>query len=223
MSAVVIMPAHEEELLVGASVEGVLAIEGVECVLVVDDGSTDGTAAEAARAGAQVLRLETNVGKGAAVEAGLELVGGADVTLLLDADLGRTAVEGATLLAPVAAGDADMAIAVLPAPTRKSGFGLVKGLARQGIDRLGGGFETQAPLSGQRALSAAAVQAVRPLASAYGLEVALTVRALRAGLAVIEVPTTMTHAATGRDVAGFTHRGRQFVDVANTLARLSRE
>jgi hypothetical protein len=217
------MPAYDEEVLVGASVEGALAIDGVERVLVVDDGSSDGTASEAARAGAQVLRLETNVGKGAAVEAGLELVGAADITLLLDADLGPSATEGRKLIAPVAAGDADMAIAVLPTPARKGGFGLVKGLARWGIERLGGGFETQAPLSGQRALSAAAVRAVRPVASGYGLEVALTVRALRAGLTVIEVPAAMTHAATGRDVAGFTHRGRQFVDVASTLARLSRE
>jgi hypothetical protein len=217
------MPAHDEEVLVGASVEGALAIDGVERVLVVDDGSTDGTASEAARAGAQVLRLEANIGKGAAVEAGLELVGDSEVTLLLDADLGPTAAEGATLLTSIAAGDADMAVAILPSPAQKGGFGLVKGLARQGIDRLGGGFESVAPLSGQRALSAAAVRAVRPLASGYGLEVALTVRALRAGLTVIEVPTTMTHAATRRDVAGFTHRGRQFVDVASTLVRLSRE
>jgi GT2 family glycosyltransferase len=217
------MPAYEEEALVGLSVEAARSIAGVERVIVVDDGSRDGTAAEAARAGADVLRLEKNVGKGAAVEAGLELAGETDAILLLDADLGGTAAEGDALLAPVTEGRADMTIAVLPSPARKGGLGLVKGLARRGIRRLGDGFEATAPLSGQRALTAEAVRAVRPLASGYGLEVALTVRARRAGLTVLEVPTTMAHAATGRDVAGFAHRGRQYVDVARTLRRLSRE
>ncbi|MDP2300742.1 MAG: hypothetical protein Q8M55_08535, partial [Actinomycetota bacterium] len=55
------------------------------------------------------------------------------------------------------------------------------------------------------------------------VEVALTVRVSRAGGRVLEVPTTMRHAATGRDLAGFLHRGRQFVAVAVSLARLALE
>ena len=46
------------------------------------------------------------------------------------------------------------------------------------------------------------------------------VRALRAGLRVTEVPVAMRHAATGRDLAGFLHRGRQFVDILGTLVAL---
>ena len=131
-----------------------------------------------------------------------------------------TAAQAHALLAPVLAGDADMSIATFPRPTGKAGFGLVKGLARWGIARMGGGFEATAPLSGQRALTRGCFEAVRPFASGYGVEVALTVRALRAGLRVTEVPTTMAHAATGRDVSGFVHRGRQFVHVLIALTRL---
>ena len=65
------------------------------------------------------------------------------------------------------------------------------------------------------------MRAVRPIASGYGVEVALTIKALQAGLRVLEVPTTMTHRHTGRDVSGFLHRGRQFVDIAVTLATLA--
>ncbi len=107
-----------------------------------------------------------------------------------------------------------MAIARFPRPEGKAGFGLVKNAARQGIRDLGdASFDAQAPLSGQRAMTRRCVGVVTPFAFGYGVEVALTVRALRAGLTVVEVPTTMTHAATGRDVAGFVHRGRQYLHV----------
>jgi len=116
-----------------------------------------------------------------------------------------------------------MAIAAFPRPDGKAGFGLVKGLARWGIARMGGGWLADAPLSGQRALSRECFELTRPFATGYGVEVALSVRALRSGMRLVEVPTTMTHAATGRDLRGFVHRGRQFVHVALALLRLAFE
>ena len=62
-----------------------------------------------------------------------------------------------------------------------------------------------------------------PFAAGYGAEVALTIRALRAGLRVVEIPVAMRHAATGRDLAGFCHRGRQFIDILATLVALGFE
>ena len=202
-----------------------LAIPHVVRVLVVDDASSDDTADRAASAGADILRLERNVGKGAALQAGLERTRlGRDAVLLLDGDLGETASQGALLLGPVLAGGADMTIARFPKPANKAGFGLVMRLARWGIRRYGRvDFLATAPLSGQRALSPHAVDAVMPFASGYGVEVAMTSHALRAGLRVLEVDTTMAHAATGRDIAGFVHRGRQFADVASALLALRRE
>ncbi len=116
-----------------------------------------------------------------------------------------------------------MAIATFPPPAGKAGFGLVKNLARWGIGRLGGEFEASAPLSGQRALTRACLATVRPFSAGYGVEVGLTVRALRAGFRLVEVPTTMSHAATGRDLQGFIHRGRQLVHVALALLVLWRQ
>jgi glycosyltransferase involved in cell wall biosynthesis len=63
-----IVPAHDEAGRIGQVVRAVLS-QGLP-VLVVDDGSSDGTGAEAEAAGAQVLRLEPNRGKGAALKAG---------------------------------------------------------------------------------------------------------------------------------------------------------
>ncbi len=67
-SVLAIVPAHNEAGRIGAVVAAI-AVQGLP-LLVVDDGSSDGTGAEAAAAGAQVLRLEPNRGKGAALKAG---------------------------------------------------------------------------------------------------------------------------------------------------------
>lgn len=223
--AVAVIPAHNESERIAATVKAARGIPNVVRVLVVDDASTDDTAERAAAAGAEVLCLERNVGKGAALQSGLEHTRrGRDAVLLLDGDLGESAAQGALLLAPVLAGKADMTIARFPKPANRAGFGLVMRLARWGIRRWGrADFEAAAPLSGQRALTPEAVDAVMPFASGYGVEVALTARALRAGLRVVEIETTMAHAATGRDLVGFVHRGRQFVDVARALLELRRE
>lgn len=228
MTVVALIPAHDEADRIAATVVAARAIPGVTRVLVVDDGSTDGTARIALAAGAEVLRLDSNVGKGKALDEGLARVGeDADILLLLDGDLGASASQGALLLAPVLAGQADMTVATFPPPRAKAGFGLVRGLARFGIRRLGGAagreFAAAAPISGQRALTRASWEKVTPFAFGYGVEVALTVRALRSGMRVVEVPTTMEHAATGRDAAGFAHRGRQFLHVAIAIARLAFE
>ena len=224
MNAVVIVPAHDEAERIEATVKAARAIAGVVRVLVVDDASDDDTAERAAAAGADVVRLQLNVGKGAALQAGLEHIRrGRDAVLLLDGDLGVTASQGTLLLEPLLHGVADMTIARFPKPARNAGFGLVIRLARWGIRRYGRlDFAAAAPLSGQRALTPAAIDAVTPFESGYGVEVALTVRALKAGLRVLEVDTTMAHAATGRNLAGFSHRGRQFADVVRALLSLRR-
>jgi hypothetical protein len=74
------------------------------------------------------------------------------------------------------------------------------------------GFDAREPLSGQRALSPRARAASFPLAPGFGCEVRGTIDAVRAGLDVREVELELEHRATGRDLAGFLHRGRQLHD-----------
>lgn len=224
MAVIALVPAHNEAGRISATVTATASVAGIDRVVVIDDGSGDDTASLARAAGAEVIALPRNRGKGAALQAGLDAIRtDADIVVLLDADLGPSAGEATALLEPIVAGDADMTIAILPTPAGSGGFGLVKGLARLGIARLADGFQARSPLSGQRALNARAMKAAARFAHGYGAEVALTIRVVRAGLRVAEVPAPMTHAATGKDVAGFLHRGRQFADVLAALARVALE
>jgi hypothetical protein len=172
-------------------------------VIVLDGRSQDGTAERAEAAGAVVLRLE-RLGKGEALSAG-EQAAPPGPLLLADADLRGSllALDGKT---------ADLAVAAFSKRVG-GGFGLAKRVAR-GLVWLRTGVAPREPLSGQRLLSARARAACFPLASGFGCEVRMTVDALRAGLTLEEVELDLDHRATGRDAAGFLHRGRQLVDAA---------
>ncbi|MGB9803308.1 glycosyltransferase family 2 protein [Desulfofundulus sp.] len=211
----VLVPAYNEADHIKDTVQAVLSIPEVAEVVVVDDGSTDATAELARASGARVIRLPHNLGKGGALTRGAAFCS-CDVVLLVDADLGTSAVEARNLLFPVLDGEADMTVARFPAPKRRGGFGLVKGLARAGI-RWYTGLVMESPLSGQRAMTQKVLQHLVPFASGFGVEVGMTIKAARLGFRVQEVPVAMTHRETGRDFKGFLHRGKQFWHVARVL------
>ena len=108
-----LIAAWNEAPRIGAVLEAVAGHPLVDEVLVIDDGSTDGTAQVAAGfAGVRVLRLGQNGGKSAAVLAGVQATGH-PLLLLLDADLQGLTPEAITALAlPVLSGQADVAISL---------------------------------------------------------------------------------------------------------------
>jgi hypothetical protein len=123
-----------------------------------------------------------------------------------------------SLAAAVEAGECDLAVAAFSQPVG-GGFGLALGFARWAVRRLCG-FEAEAPISGQRAMRVEALRATLPFARGYGMELGMTVDAVRAGYRVAEYELDLSHRATGRTPAGFAHRGRQLLDFAR--AYLSR-
>jgi glycosyltransferase involved in cell wall biosynthesis len=222
-----LVPARDEATRVGATVAALRGLPAVAEVLVVSDGSTDATAARAVEAGAHCLDLPRNLGKGGALNAGLTALMGRvaervspepAALLLADADLGATAGRLDRLFAPVLAGEADLAIADLPAQHGAGGFGLAMGLARWGMRRVTGRRMAE-PLSGQRAVRWDALPALLPFAPGFGVEVRMTMDALGAGLRVVEVEVDLRHAATGKDLSGILHRARQAASIARELAR----
>ncbi|PWJ27239.1 glycosyl transferase family 2 [Branchiibius hedensis] len=214
MTLAAIIPAKDEAQRIAATVRAVRDL-GAE-VVVIDDGSSDDTARLAREAGARVVQHRRNRGKAAALMTGLAQVGAVDLVLFVDADLGESASAVGVLVPPVAEGQADMTIAVLPPQGPGGGHGFVVRLARNGIRRLTGWEATQ-PLSGMRCLNQAALQAGSPLAAGWGVEVGLTVDVLQAGLRVREVPCELRHRVTGSDWRGQLHRAAQYRDVARAL------
>ncbi len=208
---VAIVAAHDEVRWVGETVAALRSLEGISQVVVVDDGSSDGTASSALAAGASVLRVGRRRGKGRALEAALRRLPAADVCVLADGDLGASAAGLAPVLAAVLGGRADMAIAMLP-PVPGGGFGVVKRFGAAAIRTLSG-LDVREALSGQRAITREALEACRPIARGFGVEAALTIDAARLGLRIVEVPTDLVHRPTGRSLRGFAHRGRQGLDI----------
>jgi Glycosyl transferase family 2 len=197
----VLVAARDEEPLIGTTVSTLRRLFPTAEVIVADDGSRDATADVAEEAGAIVLRLPRR-GKGQALSAA-ERAASPGALLLCDADLSGD-------LRPLLEVPADVSVAAFT-ERQGGGFGIAKGTARRLI-RLLAGLHVREPLSGQRALSAAARRTCFPLAAGFGCEVRMTIDAARAGLGVAELELDLVHRATRRDVAGFSHRARQLVD-----------
>ena len=222
----VVIPAKDEAQRIRATVTAAAELPGTSLVVVVDDGSVDGTGAIARDAGAVVTRHPRNRGKAAAMETGAEAVRLLDQQeqrteprhlLFLDADLADSAAFAAPLTQPVINGEADMTIAAFSSTVKLGGHGIVVGLSSSGTRRAIGWSPAQ-PLNGQRCLTRAAFEAARPLAAGFGVETALTIDLARQGMRITEVEVPLAHRATGTDLRSQLHRARQLADVARALA-----
>ncbi|HEX3361569.1 MAG TPA: glycosyltransferase [Solirubrobacterales bacterium] len=221
----VVVAAHEESDRIADTVRALREAFPGAAIWVGDDASRDGTAERAMQAGAQVVRRGRSHGKGgnvtAACDAALSATPAPRLVLLCDGDLGESAGRLGPLVAAVEAGECDLAVAMF-ARRVGGGFGVALGFARWAERRLCG-FEARAPISGQRALRADVLRAVLPFARGFGMEIGMTVDAVRAGYLVGEYEIDLEHRATGRDALGFLHRAVQLRDFALVFAsRLTR-
>lgn len=212
---VALVPCKDGESSIAATVQSLLSEDSIDEVVVIDDGSADATSVRAAAAGACVITLPENSGKGGALRAGVDATPDADIYLLVDADTQTSANQAVHLLPPVIRNEADLVIGVLPSAGGRGGFGLVRDLAAKGIERTTG-FRPKAPLSGQRAVNADLLRSLE-LAPRFGVEVAMTIDALRHGARVTERNVEMEHRHHGKTFAGFLHRGKQGKDVVAAL------
>ncbi len=166
----VLIPAYNEAGRVAQVIE-VARATGYD-VWVIDDGSSDPTPQTAQTAGAEVLRLPENRGKGGAVFAGAAYLA-TDVVVLLDADLlGLTPEHIRALAEPVLSGAATM----------------TRGMFSGGRWRTTAAQHLTPQLNGQRAINRTKLLEVEGLAeSRYGIEIAITEHAKRADWRVVDV------------------------------------
>jgi len=217
----VIVTAKDEADRIADTVGAAAAAFPGARVLVVDGGSADDTAARAAAAGAELVRAGTHGGKGhsmtVAARRALADGGAEDRTFLFcDGDLGGSAGRLGPLVEAVESGRCDLAVAAF-ARKQGGGLGVAVGFARRAVRSLTG-LEVRAPISGQRAMRGASVARLLPFANGFGVEIGMTVDAARAGLRLEEVEVDLEHRATGRDAAGFLHRGRQLAHFLKVYA-----
>jgi glycosyltransferase involved in cell wall biosynthesis len=225
----VIVTAHNEADRIGATLAALaLAFPGAPAWLA-DDGSSDATREIARRAGARVVGSERVIGKGgAATLAARDALRQAEADaggrerealfVLCDGDLADSAEELGALAEAVRRRDGDLAVAAFNRRVG-GGLGVAVGFARWAIRRRCG-LATRAPISGQRALRACVLQEVLPFARGFGMEIGMTIDAVRAGYTVVEIELDLSHRASGRTPAGFAHRGGQLLDFVRAyLAR----
>jgi glycosyltransferase involved in cell wall biosynthesis len=215
-SPIILVAAHNEADRIGATLGALAdAFPGAH-VVVADDASSDVTQEVALAMGAEVVSRGRPHGKGGNVTAAAATVierasePGAPTFLLCDGDLGESARELRALVDAVEGGECDLAIAAFRRRVG-GGFGVALRYAARAIESLCG-YRPTAPISGQRALSPAAIRAAYPFAAGFGMEIGITVDVVRAGLQVREIELDLEHRATGKTLAGFLHRARQLRD-----------
>ncbi|MEO6463579.1 MAG: glycosyltransferase family 2 protein [Candidatus Eisenbacteria bacterium] len=212
MTTAVVIPALDEEAAIGGVIES-LPRAGIDEIVVCDNGSRDRTAAVARAAGATVVAAPRR-GYGSACLAGLAYlrsrpVGPPDVVAFVDADGSDVPAELPFLLAPLAAGGADLVIGsrVLGraepgalTPVQRFGNRLASLLlaARWGA--------TTTDLGPFRAIRWAALERLAMQDRDYGWTVEMQARALRLGLVIVEVPVTYRR-RVGRSKISGTLRG----------------
>lgn len=186
----VAIPAYNEDRFVGSVVLKVRRYADV--VLVIDDGSSDQTAAVAAAAGAEVIRHPANRGKAAAINTAFQWGRERHLAalVLIDGDGQHTPGEIPTLLAPVLHGQADMVIGTRFGAVTSS----IPRYRRAGqrvltiLTNLISGVVVSDSQSGFRAFSPRAVQQMRFESPRFALESEMQCLARSAGLRITEVP-----------------------------------
>ncbi len=215
-----IVAARNEADRVGETVAALRSTFPAAAIWVADDASSDGTAEAALAAGAQVVSRGRPHGKGgnmtAAAEAALSTEPVPRLVLLCDGDLGGSAARLAPLVEAVERGECDLAVASFSRRVG-GGFGVALGFAHWAIRRLCGA-EAEAPISGQRALRAEVLREALPFAPGFGMEIGMTVDAVRAGYRLGEYELDLEHRATGRTLGGFLHRAAQMRDFVKAYA-----
>jgi glycosyltransferase involved in cell wall biosynthesis len=219
-----ILPALNEEASVASLIAEIRALDPRFQVLVVDDGSTDGTAEAARAGGAEVISFGRNQGLRAGISAGYAYAHerGYAYAGRVDADGQHPADELARLLMLVREGEADVAVGsrfavgegydeyrYKPSRSRRLGTAILRRAMRVTLGR-----PFQDATSGMYAVNARAMPILAEPYESGAPEVESLLRLREAGLRVAEVPVHMRDRMTGASKL----RGRRAVELVVTVA-----
>ena len=204
---IAIVPAYNEERNVGRVLDELRALDPGLDVVVVSDGSTDRTAEVAASRGAHVIRLPFNLGIGGAVQTGFRHAWEEryELAVRLDGDGQHDPGELRALVAPVVAGEADLAVGsrfvsgggYRSSAARRIGIRIlarvVSTIARQRLTDTTSGFQA----CNRRAIAVYAADLPHDYPEVEGM-----VMAIKHRIRLVEVPVTMREREHGRSSIG---------------------
>jgi glycosyltransferase involved in cell wall biosynthesis len=204
---IAILPAYNEERNIGRVLDELRAIDPGLDVVVVSDGSTDRTAEVASARGAYVIRLPFNLGIGGAVQTGFRYAWeeGYELAVRLDGDGQHDPGELGVLVAPVVAGEADLAVGsrfvegggYRSSAARRVGIRIlariVSLIARQRLTDTTSGFQA----CNRRAIALYAADLPHDYPEVEGM-----VMAIKHRIRLVEVPVTMREREHGHSSIG---------------------
>ena len=178
----VIIPAYNEEDTVATVVEVVKKVSFVDEIIVVNDGSTDNTEAEALNAGARVITHEVNQGKGGALYTGYKEAE-CDIIAFIDADIHNlTSKKVESMIMPILEGKTDIT---------KTKFARASGrvtelTAKPLLNFFFPEISFEQPLSGQFAARKEILKRIN-FEKDYGVDVGIVIDADVLGISIMEV------------------------------------
>jgi glycosyltransferase involved in cell wall biosynthesis len=198
-----IVPAYNEADAIEAVINELRSVDPDLAIVVIDDGSTDGTAARAEKFGADVVRLPFNLGIGGAMQTGYQYARdhGFQLAIQVDGDGQHDPGEIAALIEPVVTGQADMAVGTRFAGGRRYRPPFVRRVGIQVFARIVSLIIRQRVTDTTSGFRAVNRHGIVLFASDYPHdypEVETTVLVHRHRLRMVEVPVAMRTRATGR-------------------------
>jgi glycosyltransferase involved in cell wall biosynthesis len=208
MRRLAIVPAYNEVEAIEAVINELRSVDPDLEIVVVDDGSTDGTAARSEKLGVEVVRLPYNLGIGGAMQTGYQYARdhGFELAIQVDGDGQHDPGEIATLIEPVVTGQADMAVGTRFAGGRRYQPPFARRIGIQMFARMVSLIVRQRVTDTTSGFRAVNRRGIVLFASDYPHdypEVETTVLVHRHRLRMVEVPVAMRTRATGRSSITF--------------------
>ncbi len=214
----VAIPAYNEEVAIGSVV--LKAREFVDEVLVVDDGSQDGTGRVARMALATVVSHRKNLGKGATIRTAFDYArrNGHEVLVLIDGDGQHESDEIPKVMEPVLKGEADLVLGIRWG--KENDMPSYRRAGKRSLDYITAVFTGIVTDSqcGFRAFSRQAIEALDPHALGFGAESEMLIQAKEAGLRIVEVPVSSRYDVEGSTLKPVEHGYRVVDSILHVVA-----
>lgn len=213
-----IIPAFNEQVSIGSVVLKTKMF--VDRVIVVDDGSTDKTSKIAVLAGAELIKHETNKGKGKALETGFKAAKGSEIILTIDADGQHKIDEIPNLIKPILDGEADVVNGSRYIEKNDTSTPAYRRVGQNVLDKATN-FNAKINLtdsqSGFRAFAGYTITAFKFRETGYSIESEMIIEASNAGFRIVEIPITVRYDVDGSKKHPVTHGLGVFVKLLQDI------